>query len=882
MSTDSAPSTTYDAPRFDELPALTAETLDFEVSLELALATLTPAEKPEESWRAYYPRGMPEKTLQDLQWDDLLQQIAEGAMSPEGVELALALRPLTDERAVARRLNEVRECQALLSERDEPPLRGLSDTRKALAHVERSGSLIGEDLYAIARNCDVASRTARFFRHREQITPHLADAARTLDACDALRETLNRAVEPDGSLSDDASPDLRRLRRAVQNHHDRLRTRVDQMLQDPAMKRHLQDDFFTLREDRYVLPIRSGGKGEVPGIVHAYSSSGRTAFIEPEALVQLNNQLRWAQIELREEEDRILERLSRMVEQFAGPLRRNTRVLAYLDLILASARFAYVTGSQVPTISGTRLELRQARHPLLYLKQLREVDGVLVSDAVPNDLILEEEKRVLVVSGPNTGGKTVLLKTLGLCALMVKCGLPIPVDAHSHVPLFEHIYTDIGDEQSIERDLSTFSGHLTNINTFLDHCGSSSLVLLDELFTGTDPLQGAALAVALLEELTERRSRTVVTTHLESLKTLAFQKDSYANASMGFDIETLSPTYRVTHGLPGSSYAVRIAERLGFPGRIIDRTRRILDGQEHQTVEEILSGLEDRMQELQREQKRLTHARDEAERAKQRFQHKYDKLVSQEKDFVHRQTRELKAELDAAHRKIKATIAALQAADSPETRRATSQAEVEQLRQDLRGAQDTISRASDLTRPVEPGPKGLARIQPDELEVGMEVYAHKFRRKGTVIEYAQGDTDAQLQMGALKVKIGLDELYYTSEAARRRAVRGRPITSRGGFDRKEEEDVPMLLPQTSSNTVDLRGMRVDEALEKMELFLDSAYASNIIGVYIIHGHGTGRLKRAVRGFIPESPYVQTWRHGERTEGGDGVTIAFLKSGDISL
>ena len=369
-----------------------------------------------------------------------------------------------------------------------------------------------------------------------------------------------------------------------------------------------------------------------------------------------------------------------------------------------------------------------------------------------------------------------LLKTLGLCALMARCGLTLPVDEGSKLPLYRAIFTDIGDEQSIERDLSTFSGHLTNINTFIELADPTSLVLLDELFTGTDPMQGAALAAALLDELSAQGASTVVTTHLESLKTLAFSKDSYANASMGFDLEELAPTYRVIYGLPGSSYAVRIAERLGFPERIVDRARQILEGEEYQSVEEILSSLEDRRDEMEAEQRRLEHARREAEDAKQKYQRRYDKLLAKEKEMVHEQTRELKQELDAARQLIRDRIAELQKAGGVTTRELNQQ-DLEQVREGLGELEGDIERAADYARPPEPGPSGLARVQPEDLEEGMEVYAHTFKRQGEVLEYSEGDSEAQVQLGAMKVKISIEDLFYPNERSRRKKTRGASSSS---------------------------------------------------------------------------------------------------------
>lgn len=816
---------------------------------------------------------MPQKTYEDLQFAGLLDALTQGALSTQGKSLCEATAPIQDPRAIERRMLEITEGMRLIQSNELVPLRGLSDIRRALAHVQRDGSLIGEDLYAIAQNCDVASRCAQFYAHRIERAPHLAQAAKQLDACDTLRAALNHAVEPSGELSDKASPDLARLRRAVQNQHDRVRSYLDRTLKSQNIEQNLQDDYFTIREDRYVLPVRRSNKGNIPGIVHGYSSSGQTAYIEPNDLIELNNQLRWSQIELQEEEQRILKRLSELVARHANALRISANVLAYLDYVNACATLCSQLRCTIPDLSASEVNLKNARHPLLALKFAKQLDknGDPEHETIPNDLVLDEDKRVLIVSGPNTGGKTVLLKTLGLCALMARCGLPLPVDEGSAMPLFRAIFTDIGDEQSIERDLSTFSAHLTNINTFIDDCSSESLVLLDELFSGTDPLQGAALAISLLEELTLRGGRIVVTTHLESLKTLAFQKDAYANASMGFSLETLAPTYQVTYGLPGSSYAVRIAERLGLPNVIVERARRILDGQEHQSVEQILTSLEDKRREMEDAQRRLQHERRQAEDARRKFQRKYDKLIARDKEMLSDQSKRLKRDLDRAHNLIKDKIKALR---DDNTKTTMSHKQLQQVRDSLDVAQPALEKIQNFAKPVQTGPSGMAQVQAEDLTDGLEVYAYTFKRKGIVTGDQHGAKDVRIQMGNLKATVSLSDLYYPHDTARQtQQTRQRPKSL--PTPQNAEVGTDILLPQNSQNTVDLRGMRVDGALEKMELFLDSAYLSGTQAIYIIHGHGSGALKRAVRAELPHSRYVREHRRGQHGEGGDGVTIAFL-------
>ena len=797
------------------------------------------------------------KTLADLSWDGVVAELNEHVRTPEARELIAELCPLSSQELAERRHAEVAEWMELLSEGEDAPIYGVSDIRKAVAHAERDGVLVAEDLDAIRRNGDVVARGKRFFANRGQHVPKLAAIGSLLDPCEDLREALGAAIEPGGRLSDNASPDLRRLRRAVQNHTDRLKSAVDRMLSSRDLEHQLQDDYYTVREDRYVLPIRVGAKSSVPGIVHGYSSSGRTAFVEPQELVEMNNQLRWAQIEVQEEERRILARLTAFVARHADALLRNTEVLAYLDLTGGIARFGRATQSAIPTFAPA-LQLRDCRHPLLFLK-LEASKGKSDNPTVANDIVLDTERSVLVVSGPNTGGKTVLLKSLGLAALMASCGMPIAADGRSVMPFYRHIFTDIGDEQSIERDLSTFSGHLVNIAGFLDDCGEGTLVLLDELFTGTDPLQGAALAVALLEDLAERGATVTVTTHLEGLKTLALQSDRFANAAMGFDIETLAPTYRVTLGVPGSSFALRIADRLGFPQELVQRAHAILEGDDRVSLDEALVKLDEQVRQLAAERNRLDHERRAAEKAKKKFQDKRARLVERDREAVMEETRVLRSKLAEVRKLAKETHRVLREAET------MSRGEIEAMRDRLRGAGEVVDNVRDQVEPAPQAPAGLARVDRKDLEPGTPIYVLPFKRNGEVLQVQ--DDDVVVQVGPLKATVALDDVFHPTEKSRR---------ERRSAKAKVERIKPsQTAVQTDENTVDLRGLRADEAIDRLDVFLDYSYLKGIPGVFIIHGHGTGALKRAVRGHLPSSSYVDEFRPGERGEGGDGVTVAFL-------
>lgn len=795
------------------------------------------------------------KTAADLEWDQVRQHVLTHVLTDEGMDLVQGLGPVSRAELAEARFAQVAQYQAILEGAEEAPLRGARSVRRAVEYARREGILSGEDLDAIGRTCDVVSRVRRFFKHRVDTAPTLWAVASGLDPVQEIRETLQHAIEPGGRLTDHASPDLRRLRRDVQNQTERIKARVEKLLRSEELEGQLQDDYFTMREERYVLPVRVSAKRQVDGIIHGYSQTGQTAYIEPQELIELNNQLRWTQNEVEQEERRILARLSGLVAEYGAQLIANSDTIAYLDLTHALGCFARDTRATVPRL-GNAIDLRAARHPLLYLK-LKKAGGV----TVPNDIRLDEGRTILIVSGPNTGGKTVLLKTLGITALMVQSGVPIACAEGSAFPFLKTVFTDIGDEQSIERDLSTFSGHLVNINGFLPQCGEGSLVVLDELFAGTDPQQGTVLAVALLEEFARRGTRTLISTHLEGMKTLALEDERFVNASMGFDVAAMQPTYELMLGVPGSSYALRIADRLGFPAELVARAADLLEGEGKLSVDEVLSRLEDQAADLRKEQRRYEQLRNEAEKAKKRADDRYHELRRQEKELLHEESRALKKRLDDAKNTLRDYLKALSSEDTV-TRRG-----VDEVRNKLQHVEKVVEEVRDATRVVAADDSGLVPVALDEVEDGMNVYVASFRRAGAV-DGKPKNGEVAVRMGVMRVSVKIGELYYPNEQARRRHRSGKEVPA-------PAPSGPPVIVQTPDNTVDLRGERVDEALERLELFLDAAYLRGEGVTYVIHGHGTGALKRAVRDWLAGSQYVLEYKRAEREEGGDGVTLAFL-------
>ncbi len=803
--------------------------------------------------------AVPRKTAEDLEWAVVLAALADLCHSDLSKTVATRLPLLRHRESLERRQREVEEAVRLLGADQTPSVAGLRPIGAALDHARRGGSLDPEELRAVAQCADIATTLRSIIASQPAKAPLLHQVADDLLPLPDISRSIGRAIEADGSIADAASPDLGALRRRVKNYQSRVRTRVEAFLKDEDFKGFLQDEFFTLREGRFVLPIRSGEKGNVGGIVHGTSQTGQTIFIEPTAIVELNNDMRIAQMEVEEEERRILARLSRLVAQKADALESNEDLLIYVDLTLAMGRLSLRLGAGRPELSqGTRLCLRGARHPALVLKALAADKPF---DVIPNDIELEDDVRVLVISGPNTGGKTVSLKTIGLCCMMARAGLHITAGPGSAVPLVNGLFTDIGDDQSIERDLSTFSAHVVNIASFLDRVGKDSVVLLDELFAGTDPTQGAALATALLERLAARGAFVAVTTHLEALKTVAFNTEGFANASMGFDLAALAPTYRLSLGLPGSSYALRIAQRLGFPVSLTDRAAE-LTNPGNAEIEPILRQLETVQRRLERKESELGRARSELERKHSEVERELRKLKKRETGVVHEETKLALAEIADLRGHLKEQTRRLQSAGEE-----IDHAEVARVRAEVEEKARELEQRAAQTAPAPKHAEHRAHV--GRVQVGDEAYVKTFKRKGQVLE-VNGDK-VVVQVGGIRATVRIGELMTLTDDERNpQPVRTYTVAH---TDDSPTDDV--IGPQTSDNTVDLRGMRVDEALERMELFLDTLYRMSVHGAYIIHGHGTGALKRAVRELLPTSRYVRKYRAGERGEGGDGVTVAFL-------
>lgn len=782
------------------------------------------------------------EVLDDLGWQVVVEHLARRCHTLRGQQVAEELMPDLERSVAVERIEAVAELRALAEDDVTMPFGGITDIESSAARAAKGGALHDEELVRVAAASRGLTRLWRVLRNHEDKTPRLASLASELSDLSGVFEPIDKAYGPDGRLADSASETLGRLRREVERLDRRLRGRMDAMLGE--LRAHLQDDYFTQRDDRFVVPVRVGARGKVPGIIHGTSQSGQTVFVEPSEIVDGGNKLKLAECAVADEEERIRAELSRHVEAGAEQLIAAADAATFLDLLCACASLADATESVAPVVSGEGLELMAARHPHLVLA---------AKPCVANDIHLSR-RSILIVSGPNAGGKTVALKTAGLAVLMARAGLHVLAARGSRLAWFDSVLTDIGDAQSLEQDLSTFSGHLVNLNRFAREAGPGTLLLIDEICVGTEPEQGAALAQAVLEAFATTGMCGIVTTHYERLKVLAAEHESFSNASVGYDVSRMRPTYELHLDVAGSSGALIVARELGLSGAVIDRAESLL-GSEKARVEELLievsaererlshrhEELEAAMAEAERERARAELAREEAKEAKKRAHERaHDGAVAA--------LREARLELEKAKEGVK--------------RRSSS------LR-DLDRSVDAAAKAVRENAPVREREIGRAADEA-ALVPGVAVLISTLGSRGKVLsEPARGQ--AHVQIGSMKMMVEVSDLRIIddgsaskSKAKVRSSVQRAPAAQDGAR-------------RTPDATLDLRGARVDEALDAVERFIDESLLDERSAIYIIHGHGTGALRKAVRGHLKAHKVVSSHRPGEPSEGGDGVTVAVLEA-----
>ncbi len=773
----------------------------------------------------------------------MLERLAQRAAFSASKELALSLAPAANLDEARRRQLETSEARLLLSHTPELSVGGAHDVRPAAEAAERGSVLEASDFLDIKATLISARTLRRFFEKREEQTPILFDLSVKLNSPEGLIDSISQVFNDQGEIRDDASPDLAKIRRELGVAKDRLMSKLQRMVNDPGVSSLLQDSLITQREGRYVLPLRAENKGRMKAVVHDQSASGATLFVEPLDVVDLNNQVRELELAERDEIRRVLAELSTIVGQERQAIASTVYALATLDLALAKGRFADAMRASEPILhpaSKGRLQLIRARHPLL--------DPETV---VPIDLVLDDGIRGLVITGPNTGGKTVALKTAGLLALMAQCGLHLPAESGSELPLFDGIFADIGDEQSIEQSLSTFSSHLTTIIRILEQAGPGSLVVLDELGAGTDPQEGAALARALLEAFLARAAIVLVATHYPELKAHAHASDSLRNASVEFDTESLQPTYHLTIGLPGRSNALAIASRLGLLDEVVEAARSMIAPEE--------AAAETLLNEIHHERERARQAREAARQAQAAAEaHRSD--LAERLTAIEDERREL---LETARLEAETEVAQVRK-------------ELDRLRKDLAAAAqplEVLQSVDDDIRALEDqvAEPHVREDTPDSrppvaLRLGDRVLVRSIDAEGVLVDL--GETVAEVQIGRLRIRAQRDELSPAAEGSQPKQPEHKARWSTGFSGGKAAAQAPPL-------ELDLRGRTADEALIELDRRLDAAYLAGMPFVRVIHGKGTGKLRDVVRRALKDNAYVKGFEAGTPSEGGDGVTVARL-------
>jgi len=775
-----------------------------------------------------------------LELPKVLAKLANYTSFSAGTELARALEPSTFAEVVAQRLAETREARQLLTTHSDIALGGVHDVRDLAEHAVRGMRLLPADLLAIRSTLIAARDLRRSLIKLEATYSRLASLAQRLYESGKLINEITRCIdENNGEVRDDASPELAAVRREVREVYARVQDKLRRILSNTHNALYLQEAIITQRGGRYVIPVKSDFKGRIPGIVHDQSASGATVFIEPLSTVELNNKHRELQVREQHEVDRILGQLSLLVAEEAEPISWCIEALAELDLILAKAKYADDIDAIEPAIdqsSRATLRLIQARHPLL--------DRQIV---VPIDIDPDDKTHIIVLTGPNTGGKTVTLKTAGLMVLMTQCGLHIPVKTGSVISIFDEIYADIGDEQSIEQNLSTFSSHLVNLIGFVDRVGPRALVLLDELGAGTDPAEGSALARAILDHLKATGAMTLVATHYPELKVWAHTTPGAINASVEFDPETLRPTYRLTIGLPGRSNAFAIARRLGFNEQIIvAATSMVAEGD--LKVEDLLAEIHQQKEAISQSRDVTDRARREAETNARQLRERLRKIEDERATILDKARTDAQHQIDALRAEVDGLRKKLSVLQQPEV--VALREEVDQLEKQ---AESIVPSPTPIEKPAL-GPRHAIRV-------GDHVFVERIGSIAEVSGFDRGQVEVAI--GSLRMRVKPDEVEWRSSpqvGAALAAAQSSPTVKLSSQARME---------------VDLRGLRVEEGIMELDRQLDAAALNGMPFVRIIHGKGTGAMKKAVREALQNNPHVKRFEGGKDGEGGDGVTVAFI-------
>ena len=784
---------------------------------------------------------MEKRVLKTLEYDKILAMLKERASCCISRELVDTMEPSGDFDTVERELKLTAEAETLFYKTGRSPVDDFPDMRHCLERMHAALFLSTGDLLGIA-SCLKAARIAKDILAKEVgEESYLYNLAGLLITHRSAEEEINRCIINEDEIFDGASPALARIRRAMRLANEKVREKLNSMIRSTAYQKYLQEPIITIRNGRFVIPVKQEYRQQVPGLIHDQSSSGATLFIEPSAVVELGNEYKKLLAEEADEIERILTELTAMLAPYADEVREDLNIMGQIDLVFAKAKLSRELNAVMPRLNRNNyVRIVRGRHPLI------PADRV-----VPIDIWIGRDYRSLIITGPNTGGKTVTLKIVGLFALMVQSGIFVPANEGSEFPVFEHIYADIGDEQSIEQSLSTFSSHMKNIVGILDKADENSLVLLDELGAGTDPIEGAALAMSILEELNDRHCICVSTTHYSEIKAFAMTHEGMENASMEFDIDRLCPTYRLYIGIPGKSNAFEISSRLGLPNSIIDKAKGFLKGEDVR-FEDIISSAQSQHRIAEEERKMAEEARAEleklradAERERRKLDEDRNRLQAKAKEDAKRIVADTKREME----KLIVEIRSIKDIDRSAADRV------------IQAARDTLRATETAVNEKETIKKEDNTMPPKTVRAGDTVNIVTLDQKATVLSAPDSKGEVMVQAGVMKLNVKLKDIRLIEE---KKAAA--PTSGKVGLGAGKQVGLEL----------DVRGMLVDEANIIVDRYLDDAYNAGLSEVNIIHGKGTGALRAGVQAFLKRHPLVKGYRMGSYGEGDAGVTVVTLK------
>lgn len=792
---------------------------------------------------------MNQKALSSLEYPKIIERLTEKASSPMGKELCRKLQPSTDINKIRLMQTQTKDALTRLFQKGSVSFGSVKDIRGSLKRLEIGSSLGIMEILSVCALLENTSRVKAYSRGDRSDLPSdsLDSMFEQLAPLTPLSSEIRRCILSEDEISDDASPALRQVRRNMKVTNDRIHTQLSGLVNGNA-RTYLQDSVITMRNGRYCIPVKAEYKGQVPGMIHDQSSTGSTLFIEPMAVVKLNNDMRELELQEQKEIEIILAGLSEQIAEEREAIALNLELMVQLDFIFARAGLAMdMNGSEPVFNEEGRVLLKKARHPLIPKKKV-----------VPIDIRLGDDFDLLIITGPNTGGKTVSLKTVGLLTLMGQAGLHIPALDRSELALFHEIYADIGDEQSIEQSLSTFSSHMTNIVSFLEKADSRSLVLFDELGAGTDPTEGAALAISILSYLHDKGIRTMATTHYSELKVYALSTPGVENACCEFSVETLRPTYRLLIGIPGKSNAFAISSKLGLSDQIIERAKEQISEQD-ESFEDVLSSLEENRVTIENERLEIARYKEEIKTLKAQLESRQEKLDAQRDRILRQANEEAHKVLEEAKEYADQTMKLFHKFQKNNVDTSAMERERQELRKRMNKAEKNMSDRQETKKPKK-------QLTAKDIRPGDSVKVLSMNLKGTVGSRPDSKGFLFVQMGIIRSKVHLSDLELVDE----------PVITTPSLQKTGAGKIRMSKSASVSTEINLLGRTVDEAIAELDKYLDDAYIAHLKSVRIVHGKGTGALRKGIHDYLRRQKHVSSFRLGEFGEGDAGVTIVDFK------